>query len=171
MRPALPHRALCQACDLLAILTLAISFLLTPLSRPIWNHLPELRLPAIPLAAPRHPRRRSCPCHRASALAPLKLQSTPQRSPQAPRPRPRSRSSQAPTPPSIRSATPDDRPRASQHLFHSNHGTEPTDEYTPVTADNDALAPEQSRLLALSTTRSPQPRPTPRPPPPRHTSA
>ncbi|MEO6983391.1 MAG: hypothetical protein ABI072_09790, partial [Edaphobacter sp.] len=26
-------------------------------------------------------------------------------------------------------------------LFHSNSGTNPTDEYTPLTADNDALAP------------------------------
>jgi len=36
---------------------------------------------------------------------------------------------------------PADTPAARLILFHSNHGTDPTDEYTPTTADNDALAP------------------------------
>jgi hypothetical protein len=36
---------------------------------------------------------------------------------------------------------PEDSPRARLALFHSNLGTDPTDEYTPITADNDALMP------------------------------
>jgi hypothetical protein len=35
---------------------------------------------------------------------------------------------------------PEDTVKARLALFHSNQGTDPTDEYTPLTADNDALA-------------------------------
>jgi hypothetical protein len=34
----------------------------------------------------------------------------------------------------------EDSPAAREALFHSNQGTDPTDEYTPTTADNDSLA-------------------------------
>jgi hypothetical protein len=41
----------------------------------------------------------------------------------------------------VQPCDPEDTPTARLALFHSNAGTDPTDEYTPTTADNDALTP------------------------------
>ena len=133
----------------LAILTIVIAFLLTPLSRPIWQHPPELaflqfpwRLLAILAASP-------WPRHSLSPYAPLKLKSTASRS-LVPRPR---RSPHLPrlSISSINTCYPEDTVTARLALFRSNTGTEPNDEYTPIAADNDALAPDQPTLLARST--------------------
>ena len=121
----------------LAALTLTIAFLLTPLSVPLWNHLPELlflqfpwRLLAILAAV-------LCVAV-AIALGSLKIKATP-----------------AIILALVIAATltatayrlfqqpcdTTDTVAASLALFRSNAGTDPTDEYTPVTADNDSFAP------------------------------
>jgi hypothetical protein len=120
----------------LTILTIAIAFLLTPISSPIWLHAPELaflqfpwRVLAILAAA----------LSLALAIALTQLRLTPRAT--------------------IASALaiavtfgfpaytlfrqgcdPEDTVAARVALFYSNAGAEPTDEYTPVTADNDSLA-------------------------------
>lgn len=120
----------------IAVLTVAITLLLTPVAAPIWNHAPELaflqfpwRLLAI-LAA-------ILSLTTALALTALKL---------------RARSAAAValviatalTYPAYsvfrQSCDPEDTVQARQALFHSSYGDEPTDEYTPITADNDSLA-------------------------------
>jgi hypothetical protein len=121
----------------LTILTAAITFLLTPLSAPIWHHLPELRFLQFPwrllaILAP------TLSLAIALALSPLKLK------------------------PAITAALcfaiaaaltwpayhffqqrcyPEDTIPTRLALFQSaNPGTDPTDEYTPTTANNDILA-------------------------------
>jgi hypothetical protein len=120
----------------LAILTAAIALLLTPLTAIIWNHAPELaflqfpwRLVAILTAV--------LALTIALALKPLNW-------------RPTTRAtaaialSAALTYPAYsvfhQPCDEEDTPRAREALFQSNHGTDPTDEYTPTTADNDSLA-------------------------------
>ena len=119
----------------LAILTATIAFLLTPLSAPIWKHAPELvflqfpwRLLAILTA--------TLSLTLATALSRFTLRPT--------------RTSiialiaaAALTLPAYKAfhqpCDPEDTVAARLTLFHSNQGSEPTDEYTPLTADNDAL--------------------------------
>ncbi len=119
----------------LATLTLAITLLLTPITTFIWTHAPELaflqfpwRLVAILAAA--------LALAVAITLPPIKVK------------------------PAITAAIAiaiatiltypayaifhqpcdaEDTVAARLTLFHSNQGTEPTDEYTPITADNDSL--------------------------------
>ena len=121
----------------LAALTLTIAFLLTPLSVPLWNHLPELlflqfpwRLLAILAAV-------LCVAI-AIALASLKIKATPAiilaLAIAATLTAIAYRLFQQP-------CDTTDTVAASLALFRSNAGTDPTDEYTPVTADNDSLAP------------------------------
>jgi hypothetical protein len=120
----------------ITILTLAITLLLTPLTKIIWTHAPELlflqfpwRLLAILAAV--------LALAIALALTPLKLKPT------------------QTTILTILIATaltypayatfhqtcdPEDTVQSRVLLFHSNQGTDPTDEYTPITADNDSLA-------------------------------
>ena len=125
-----------QLLDSLTILTLAITLLLTPLAKMIWTHAPELlflqfpwRLLAILAAV--------FTLAIALALTPLKLK---------------------PTQTTIftiviaaaltypayatfhQTCDEEDTIQSRVALFHSNQGTDPTDEYTPVTADNDSLA-------------------------------
>ncbi len=120
----------------LAAVTIAIALLLTPFSAPVWRHAPELaflQFPwrflalltpvlalAIALAA------RSLPLTRAKAtVASLFLAAA-----------------------LIafgyhvfqQECDPEDTVAARVALFHSPAGSDPTDEYTPMTADNDALA-------------------------------
>ncbi|MBB5342890.1 hypothetical protein HDF10_000840 [Edaphobacter lichenicola] len=148
----------------LAILTTAIALLLTPLTTIFWNHAPELaflqfpwRLLAI-LAT-------IMSLAIALAITRLNLKST------------------ASTALTIALAAAltypaytlfhqpcdeEDTPTAREALFHSNRGTEPTDEYTPTTADNDSLAQsdppywlsEDSNAKAPTQTQ-PAPAPTP----------
>ncbi len=123
---------------ILAVLTFCIGFLLTPLSLPLWHHLPEL-------AFLQFPWRLLCVLGTTLALTvALALHSIPDtktslastaiiallfagsmtaweisgfRQP-----------CEAPDLPSVRA-----------QLFASHHGVEPTDEYTPTDADNDVL--------------------------------
>jgi hypothetical protein len=120
----------------LTILTIAITLLLTPLTAFIWSHAPELaflqfpwRLLAILAAV--------MSLAAALALRPLKLKPIP---------------AAAITIALAASLTypayaifhqlcdDEDTVHARESLFHSNQGTDPTDEYTPTTADNDSLA-------------------------------
>jgi len=120
----------------LTILTIAITLLQTPITSFIWTHAPELafiqfpwRLLAILAAV--------LALAIAIALNPLKIK---------------------PTTTAIltlliaatltypayqtfhQTCDPEDTVAARLALFHSNQGTDPTDEYTPVAADNDSLA-------------------------------
>jgi hypothetical protein len=120
----------------LAILTIAITLLQTPLTKFIWTHAPELAFLQFPwrfmaiLAA-------VLALVIALALTPLKL-------------KPITTTiltlavAAALTYPAYQifhqPCDPDDTIKARVALFHSNQGTDPTDEYTPTTADNDALA-------------------------------
>jgi hypothetical protein len=121
----------------LTILTITIALLLTPLTTPIWNHAPELaflqfpwRLTAILAAV--------LSLTIALALSEIKIKPA------------------AATALSITLATAftypaytffhqpcddEDTVQTRLTLFQSNKGAEPTDEYTPTTADNDSLAP------------------------------
>ena len=147
----------------LAILTVAIALLLTPLTAIIWNHAPELGFLQFPwrflaiLAASLQPH------PLALALNPLNLE-------------PLTRTliaiviAAALTYPAYtffhQSCDEEDTPAAREALFHSNQGTDPTDEYTPTTADNDSLAPNDPAfwLSTNSNTKAPanaQPSPTP----------
>jgi len=119
----------------LAILTIAITLLLTPLTAIIWNDAPELaflqfpwRLVAILTAV--------LALAIALALKPLRW-------------KPIARTvtaialSAALTYPAYsifhQPCDEEDTPRGREALFHSSQGTDPTDEYTPATADNDSL--------------------------------
>jgi uncharacterized membrane protein len=123
----------------LTLLAAVIAFLLTPLSLPIWNHAPQLtflqfpwRLLAIlaPILALAIARALSNSLDRfvasADQFGAMALIAT------------------ALTVPSYRifaqSCDPADTAPARLALFHSNIGTDPTDEYTPATADNEALS-------------------------------
>jgi hypothetical protein len=121
----------------LTILTLAIGFLLTPWSATIWNHAPQatfLQFPwrllavlavalALAVAGALDRLRLSSAMTAVLALALVA----------------------ALTFPAYRvlgqHCDPEDTASARLALFHSSAGTDPTDEYTPITADNDALKP------------------------------
>ncbi len=120
----------------LAILTAAIALLLTPLTAPIWNHAPELaflqfpwRLLAILAAV--------LGLATARALSPLRLRTIPSTAAVL-------ALAAALTYPAYtffhQTCDPDETIAARETLFHANRGAEPTDEYTPSTADNDSLA-------------------------------
>jgi hypothetical protein len=120
----------------LATITTAITLLLTPITQFIWNHAPELaflqfpwRLLAILAAV----------LALAIALAfkttnPTALKTTTLTIAIA----------AALTYPAYKAfhqaCDPEDTVKARLALFHPNQGTDPTDEYTPTTADNDSLA-------------------------------
>jgi hypothetical protein len=120
----------------LAILTVAIAVLLTPITAFIWNHAPELaflqfpwRLLAILAAilgltiALALPRVKPNPIPAAAVSIAIAA---------------------ALTYPAYtvfhQPCDDEDTVQARTTLFHSNQGTDPTDEYTPITADNDSLA-------------------------------
>ena len=114
---------------LLAILTVIIAFLLTPLSKLLWNHLPELAFLQFPwrllsvlgvvfaLAVAivvRDPKPRAAVLL-AVIFTVIGIHAFRQECDDA------------------------DLPSARAQLFASHHGVEPTDEYTPANADNDVL--------------------------------
>jgi hypothetical protein len=121
----------------LTILSAAIAFLLTPLSLPIWNHAPQAvflqftwRLLAVlaPIfalataAALSHFELKLIPTLIAAIVLAVALSHPAYNHFRQP-------------------CDVEDTPPARLALFHSNSGTDPTDEYTPVNADNDALNP------------------------------
>ena len=114
---------------LLAILTVIIAFLLTPLSKLLWNHLPELAFLQFPwrllsvlgvvfaLAVAivvRDPKPRAAVLL-AVIFTVIGIHAFRQECDDA------------------------DLPSARAQLFANHHGVEPTDEYTPANADNDVL--------------------------------
>ncbi len=136
----------------LATVTAGIAFLLTPLSTFVWNHAPQAAFLQFPwrllaILAP------IFALATADALGRLPLKSF------------------AVAVSTIMLAVvlthpayqvfrqpcdPEDTAPARLALFHSNAGTDPTDEYTPTTADNDALKPNDPPYwLAVSPTTLP----------------
>ena len=121
----------------LAILTAGIAFLLTPLSMPLWNHAPQaffLQFPwrLLAILAP------IFALATAAAIYRLLLKFTP--------------TAIATIALAVvlghvaylqfhQPCDPEDTAPARLALFRSSQGTDPTDEYTPTTADNDALTP------------------------------
>ncbi len=132
---ALFLRTRSKAAPTLAALTLAIAFLLVPISTPLWRHLPDLaflQFPwrlltilsavlafAIALLLPRDKNRGKTLLIAAPvcALALSLLGITLYRQP----------------------CDDTDTPTAAASLFNTHHGVTPTDEYTPNDADNDVL--------------------------------
>ena len=133
----------------LAILTAVIAFLLTPGSAFLWNHAPEAALLQFPwrLLAVLGP---------VLALGIVRLLSSDRLGASSIAERPVGRDTLARrivvvvalaalTIPAYhvfrQPCDPEDTAPARLALFHSNAGTDPTDEYTPTGVDNDALAP------------------------------
>jgi hypothetical protein len=120
----------------LTILTTAIALLLTPITAFIWNHAPELAFLQFPwrilaiLAA-------ILSLTIALALSHVKLKPIPTAAVVL-------AIASALTYPAYnifhQPCDDEDTVQAREALFHSNQGTDPTDEYTPTTADNDSLA-------------------------------
>ena len=120
----------------LAALTVAITLLLTPIAAPLWNHLPELaflqfpwRLIAILAAvlglaiAAALPSFSPSPAVSSALAISLAASFT------------------LPAQYAFhQSCDLEDTVSSRLALFHSNRGSDPTDEYTPTTADNDSLA-------------------------------
>jgi hypothetical protein len=145
----------------LALLTLLITFLLVPLSTPLWSHLPEL-------AYLQFPWRLLTILSAVLALAiALLLDRTP-------------------TPPSLsstlypllsvfvplaltftayhlyaQSCDPHDTPANIAQLLHTHHGLGPTDEYTPTAADNDYLRTNNPGYWLAHNPNDPAPNTTP----------
>jgi len=128
----------------LATLTIAIAIMLTPLSAPIWHHLPQMALLQFPWRL-------------LALVTPLLALAIAVALPYA---RATTVSSQPFSSRAILTALlvaaalglpawhlfrqpcdPEDTAAARIALFHSTAGSDPTDEYTPVTADNDQLQP------------------------------
>jgi hypothetical protein len=120
----------------LAILTIAITLLLTPLTVIIWNHAPELAFLQFPW---RFVAILTATLALAIALALKPLNWNP-----VTRAATAIALSAALTYPAYsifhQPCDEEDTPHAREALFQSNQGTDPTDEYTPTTADNDSLA-------------------------------
>ena len=131
---------------LLASLTFAIGFFLTSTSLPLWSRIPELGFLQFPwrllaILAP--------VCAVAAALAVQKMRI--RALPSAALASALAAIFAAPAYMTFRQGCdPSDTPVARLSLFRSGAGSEPTDEYTPAPADNDALRPGSPpfRLLA-----------------------
>jgi hypothetical protein len=146
--PRLPTRTL-------SILVAGIAFLLTPLSLAIWKHAPEAVFLQFPwrllslvaaiaaLAAAVALSRAGLRFTLATAVA-LAMAA-------------------ALTAPAYRqfsqACDPEDTARARLALFQSNLGSDPTDEYTPIQADNDSLKPNDPPYWLAASPESPAPAP------------
>ena len=153
----------------LALLTLLIAFLLTPLSTPIWRHLPNLAYLQFPwrlltlltpilaltiallLDAPSHLGAPFIPrLHRGMSgsttaltlLLPLALAVPAYRLYHQP-------------------PDPTDDPTHQAQLFATHHGFPPTDEYTPIPADNDPLRSNNPAYWLAQSPNDPAPNTTP----------
>jgi hypothetical protein len=146
------HRNVAFPTPPLVILTVGIAFLLTPLSLPLWNHAPQAAFLQFPWRL-------------LAILAPIFALATGVAI---------SRFALKFTPTAIAAVViavvlshvayqffrqpcdPEDTASARLALFHSGDGTDPTDEYTPTTADNDALSPNDPPYwLAASPAEAP----------------
>jgi hypothetical protein len=128
----LTHNAQTFLPTTLALLTVVITFLLVPLSAPIWSHLPELAFLQFPwrlltvlsavlaLAVALLLHRMTAQSSLVSLLLPLALTFTAYHL-------------------YAQACDPHDVPDNIAQLLHSHHGLVPTDEYTPTAADNDYL--------------------------------
>ncbi len=120
----------------LATLTIAITLLLTPVTAFTWNHAPELAFLQFPW--------------RLVAILAVVLALTVALALASLNWKPTTKAVAAIAIAAVltypaysvfhQSCDEEDTPRAREALFHSNQGTDPTDEYTPITADNDSLA-------------------------------
>jgi hypothetical protein len=137
----------------LIILTAGIALLLTPLSVPIWRHIPEVALLQFPwrmlaiLAA-------VFAVAVAAAISRIRL-----------------KFATTAAVATVLAASlalpayhwfhqrcyPEDTPTARLAVFHSPSGTDPTDEYTPTVADNDALTPNAPPYWLASSAKSAAP--------------
>jgi hypothetical protein len=146
------------------ILTIGIAFLLTPLSLPLWNHAPEATFLQFPWRL-------------LAVLAPilaLAAADALSRLPWKPA------ATAVVTPILVvvlaypaysvfrQPCDEEDTAPARLALFHSNAGTDPTDEYTPTTADNDALKPNNPPYWLTSSPTAPPPAGAPSGPGPMH---
>jgi hypothetical protein len=136
----------------LAILAAGIAFLLTPPSLPLWNHLPQavflqftwrllaILAPILALTVAVALTRISLSLSVTTIVAVVLAVALSH---------PAYHVFQQP-------CDPEDTATARLALFHSDAGTDPTDEYTPATADNDALTPNNPPWwLAASATSAP----------------
>jgi hypothetical protein len=138
---------------ILALLTLLIAFLLVPISTPIWLHLPELAFLQFPwrlltiLSAVlalalalllNHPTARLRPSVliTLTLVLPLALGILGYRL-------------------YAQACDPADLPSTAAALFAAGHGVPPTDEYTPIGADNDVLRSNNPAFWLLPDTVSP----------------
>ncbi len=152
-QPTTSNRQPTTALAALAILAITIPLLLTPISAPIWNHAPELHFLQFPwrfvaiLAA-------ALSLTLAIALTKIRL-------------KPAAITAialaiaAALTYPAYttfhQTCDPEDTVTARTALFHSSLGTDPTDEYTPTTADNDVLAHTNPPYWLASNANAPAP--------------
>ncbi len=140
----------------LTLLTAGIAFLLTPLSLPLWRHAPQVLYLQFPwrllaILAPVF----AIATARAMELVVQSIARVRERNPASQCLHDQMVASLVPVASLILVATlilpayhhfrqpcnPEDTVSARLVLFHSGLGSDPTDEYTPVAADNDALAP------------------------------
>lgn len=122
----------------LSVLTVTIAFLLIPLSTPIWAHLPELSFLQFPW------RLSALLAAILALIVALALQNLPRLQPLTTIMASFALAVSLITPAWLllhQTCEPENTVPARVALFHSNLGTEPTDEYTPATADNDSLHP------------------------------
>jgi hypothetical protein len=119
----------------LVALTVTITLILTPISAPIWNHAPELHFLQFPW---RFVAILAAALSLAIAIALSKIRLTPIATTTAALTIAAALAYPAYT--HFRyGCDPEDTAEARAALFHSNLGSDATDEYTPITADNDAL--------------------------------
>ena len=162
-RSPAPLPTLTRTLTILATLAATIALLLTPISLPLWHHLPQFAFLQFPwrllsLLAP--------VCGLALALTLRSLHLSALRLallclalPTALVPFAFHNFTQA--------CDPDDTPQSRFVHFHSTAGDDPTDEYTPTAADNDSLKPNNPpfRLLPLNADDDTPPAGTTRPGP------
>jgi hypothetical protein len=120
----------------LATITIAIALLLTPITQFIWTHAPELAFLQFPW--------RLLAILAAILAFTIALAITPRKINPIPTPIIAIAMAAILTYPAYtlfhQTCDKEDTVEARLRLFHSNQGTDPTDEYTPTTADNDSLA-------------------------------
>jgi hypothetical protein len=148
----------------LTILTVAITLLLTPLTAFIWIHAPELAFLQFPW--------RLVAILAAVLCLAIALALTPIHWKPITRTAAAIAIAAALTYPAYtlfhQPCDEEDTPTAREALFHSTQGTDPTDEYTPTTADNDSLAHTDPAFWLSTDPNAKAPANTPPGPAPTH---